>query len=78
MSEWIPVSERLPEEKLGDDGYYDPSKYVLVQMKSGLMHIAKYWSRFNHKWLGLEYPTTDEVVAWMPLPKPYREEQEHE
>lgn len=68
---WIPVSERLPEEHICDDGYHEPSKSVLVQMKSGAMHTAQYWSRYDERWLGLNYPTTDEVEAWMPLPKPY-------
>jgi hypothetical protein len=70
---WIPVSERLPEEHICDDGYHEPSKSVLVQMKSGEMHTARYWSRYDERWLDLNYPTTDEVIAWMPLPKAYSE-----
>ena len=73
---WIPVSDRLPEEHICDDGYHEPSKSVLVQMKSGAMHTARYWSRYDEKWLDLNYPTTDEVIAWMPLPKPYNAESE--
>jgi hypothetical protein len=75
-SRWIPVSERLPEEHICDDGYHEPSKSVLVQMKSGEMHTARYWSRYDERWLDLNYPTTDEVIAWMPLPKAYREVEE--
>ena len=74
---WIPVSERLPEENICDDGYHEPSKRVLVYMKSGEMHVARYWSRYDYRWLGIITPTTDEVIAWMPLPKPY-ESQESE
>lgn len=73
---WIPVSERLPEEHICDDGFHEPSKSVLVQMKSGAMHTARYWSRYDERWLDLNYPTTDEVIAWMPLPKPYSEVEE--
>jgi hypothetical protein len=45
-------------------------------MKSGEMHVARYWSRYDYKWLGIITPTTDEVLAWMPLPKAYREVEE--
>lgn len=64
--EWIPVSERPPEEK---------GKYIISYTYG--VDIAEYnpdmyrdsiWSRdnilFKH----------NSVIAWMPLPKPYREE----
>lgn len=77
---WIPVSERLPEERktiIGPDVFIDPSEEVLVQMKSGWMHVTRYWgSRERYKnrpWIDLSYPTTDEVIAWMPLPERYKD-----
>lgn len=77
---WIPVSEGLPEERktiTGPDVFVDPSEEVLVQMKSGWMHVTRYWgSRERYKnrpWIDLNYPTTDEVIAWMPLPERYKE-----
>ena len=73
---WIPVSERLPQEHICDDGYHEPSDYVLVYMESGLMHVSRWWSRFDERWVDLKYPTTDEVIAWMPLPEPYKAESE--
>ena len=73
---WIPVSERLPEENICDDGYHEPSELILAYMKSGEMHVARYWSRYDYRWLGIITPTTDEVIAWMPLPKAYREVEE--
>ena len=79
-SGWIPVTERLPKEHVCDDGFIEPSKHVLVQMKSGYMRVSRYWgSRESYKdrpWIDLSYPTTDEVVAWMSLPKPYGLESE--
>lgn len=72
---WIPVAERLPEETILEDGYHDPSGYVLVQMRRGTMYVSRYWSRYESKWPDLP-PTTDEVVAWMPLPKPYKKKGE--
>ena len=78
--EWVPVSERLPEEHktiIGSDMFIDPSEEVLVQMKSGYMKVSRYWgSRERYKdcpWIDLSYPTTDEVIAWMPLPERYKE-----
>lgn len=73
---WIPVSEKPPEEHICDDGFHEPSESVLVQMKSGEMHTARYWSRYDERWLGLDYPTTDEVIAWRSLPEPYKAESE--
>ena len=80
---WIPVTERLPEERktiIGSDVFVDPSEEVLVQMKSGWMHVTRYWgSRERYKnrpWIDLNYPTTDEVIAWMSRPEPYKAESE--
>lgn len=58
---WIPCSERLPEERL----------IVLVSFEEiyGLPSIGiTYYNK--GKWEDALYR---EVVAWMPLPKPYRE-----
>lgn len=61
-TEWIPCSERLPEDRL----------YVLVTYKYEYgfidMGIAAYSEAKN------EWDTPREVVAWMPLPKPFEEE----
>lgn len=64
LTGWIPVAERLPQKK----------ETVLVQTWCGTMHTA--WYGLNsEKWKsnddsGERY----QVVAWMPLPKPYEEE----
>ena len=57
-SQWIPVSEGLPEV----------GQYVLVSMDMNYVATATfrgdYWeSTFDLDW--------EEVVAWMELPKPY-------
>lgn len=70
---WIPVSQGHPEESVCDDGYHEPSDWVLVQTSNGRMHTTRYWSRDKKNvWTDLPYPTTEEVVAWQPLPEPYK------
>lgn len=78
-AKWIPVEERLPEEHECDDGYMEPSEYVLVQLSNGSMKVSRYWGRvIDEPWMDLAYPTTLSVVAWMPLPGLYMAESEEE
>ena len=61
--EWIPVSERLPEE----DG-----SYLVCGAKGGIYHANRrgvWWTQVGCG--GKLVPT---VVAWMPLPEPYKGE----
>ena len=69
---WIPVSERLPEDKT----------YVLTTIKvpNRIAHARSSWYEcgFFHNDNGDTWRATDmEVKAWMPLPHPY-EPQESE
>lgn len=61
--DWIPVSEQLPEET---DDYLccDEDGYIAIGFFST---SRKEWC-FNEK--------IDNVIAWMPLPKPYRTNKE--
>ena len=69
---WIPVSERLPEE--GQDRYYPIS---LVTLDNGDVCLGVYryddkewWTRMS---VGEHYYTnTHKVIAWQPLPEPYK------
>ena len=66
---WIPVSERLPEEK----------KQVLVCDDFGEMYIAEYETFSDGKWRwceSVEYRSLYGIVAWMPLPKPWKGEED--
>lgn len=74
-AKWIPVSERLPE--------MDES--VLICTDKGEMtvayHTLKEWSEKETEWFvfgtlgfALTYED-DEVLAWMPLPEPYKGEE---
>ena len=69
-SKWIPISDKLPELK----------RDVLVFLKNGRFFVCalfpgsagqKYW------WIGEEeiHFLFDDVVAWRPLPDPYKEVQ---
>lgn len=72
-SEWIPISERLPEDE----------SYILVSFENASMpDIARYEENDEG---GTFYPGDDEksyssygifVNAWMPLPEPYKEKTE--
>ena len=69
-AEWIPVSERLPKaresvilstkECTGEGCYWETTKHHVIW--KGYRWNATYWD--------------DEVIAWMPLPEPYRKDGE--
>ena len=64
---WIPVSERLPES---DEEYHT---FLVTDSKGRVMLSEFYLSIVDKKpyWSGMI-----DVIAWMPLPKPYRTESE--
>ena len=79
--QWISVTERLPEENYLDDGYVEPSQYVLVYMSYHVCKVSRYWGHRKTKgtsdyvipdWMDLEEHDGDNVLAWMPLPEPYK------
>lgn len=63
--EWIPCSERLPEE----DGFYQ----VTVQIKeTGECYVEKKYYKIKKGWDSYLAREFIDVIAWMPLPDPYR------
>ena len=67
QTEWIPVSDRLPEKNVE----------VLATTSWDAVTIAEMYSAndwFIHE--GTTNAETDEIVAWMPLPEPYKAESE--
>lgn len=69
QDKWIPVSERFPKagEYIGD-----VARYYLVQNEFGDMMVARYTHSEYWKQMYQLKPIGDEIVAWMPLPEPYK------
>lgn len=61
-SPWIPVSERLPE-KIG-------TYLVTLDYKEHGKGITTLW--YHGKGIGWDLRVADVVVAWQPLPEPYK------
>lgn len=68
---WIPVSERMPEE----------NRTVIASTKHGVYPEARYTKEDGWEWAyesGADYweEIGCNVLAWMPLPEPYKAESE--
>lgn len=61
LGQWILCSKRLPEDNTD----------VIVCFYSGTVTEMRYWENGNFQ--GIYEHTTKSIVAWMPLPEPYRE-----
>jgi len=83
---WIPVSERLPE-KHGDylitiengdvfNCYFNPDYCYDGYDNGAFTYTQEYFDHENMGSLGAEEFVFDGVVAWMPLPEPYKAESE--
>ncbi len=70
---WIPCIERLPEQDRKDEAENDIA--YLVQTEWGVFFTATYdgenWCHVDSSIL-----VDSDVVAWMPLPEPYKQEAE--
>lgn len=72
---WVPCSERLPED----------NRQVLIYAMSVHYALAKYDEMreadgtYKKQWVTFDawkpFYTIKEVIAWMPLPEPYREDE---
>ena len=84
MDGWIPCSERLPNKKdlymVTLKTFSDDYRFIdLLYYGKPLMPNCKVkdacWYRSDSEWGDVVYDDTD-ILAWMPLPKPYREDDE--
>ena len=72
QSEWIPCSERLPEEAedtywvCTDGGYQCQCRWTNDVFGLG---VGDTWT-----WKIFDIPQYSKVIAWMPLPEPYKED----
>jgi hypothetical protein len=66
--EWIPCSERLPSEKdyIGDVVIWCTDKSIVGV--GWYYESTKSWATIDDTFL----PILGEVIAWMPLPKPWK------
>ena len=71
---WIPVEEHLPKPNEKEEDQVQ--KYYLIQNEFGDMMVAAYHGNTSgYTWWEQMYayePITDKVIAWMPLPRPYK------
>ena len=78
--QWIPCSERLPEEDhwLGGSGRQFSDEVLVSVANYDDEDIWTYISQtIDGEW-ALELPSHCKIIAWMPLPKPYKEGQDGE
>lgn len=70
FGEWIPCSERLPEES---------GTYIVNAIENHIVHVtfAKWMPRMK-RWNLSGNRSYWKVTAWMALPEPYRPEKESE
>lgn len=73
QTSWIPVSERLPETEervltLLDDGFVMIGHYIDWKDGTPITWVLDGQEDYN--------VDTDDTIAWMPLPKSYKEESE--
>lgn len=72
---WIPVSERMP-----NPGEYngDVDRHYLVQNEYDDMLVARYTKKECWEQIFQIGEIKEKIVAWQPLPKPYKAEMESE
>lgn len=86
VGEWIPCSERLPENS--DNRFYmcvvenheeDPPMFCQYEEEYGFGFWHDIYNKETLGFVDTEFRTNEElgyekVIAWMPLPKPYQPE----
>ena len=79
VGDWIPCSERLPElhrvDMQSSGEHYMISDSVIITDGESI-GLTKYEVDDDDRkgWLECEFEGNEDVVAWMPLPEPYKGE----
>ena len=84
QTRWIPVSEKLPES---DGDYFlfgkmveDDTENIFIGMYDACAEKFGYWEDYYDRntlgFLDSELIEYNKVIAWMPLPQPYKVESE--
>lgn len=79
--EWIPCSERLPElhrvDMESEGEYYMISDSVIIT-DGERVSISEYEIDDGdcRGWLAHDFEEIEDVIAWMPIPEPYRQGEE--
>ena len=71
VGEWIPCSERLPEDP--DENLYDLEEFPEYNVMIKYAKIATTLHYMGDGEWGDSYGYGYEVIAWMPLPEAYKE-----
>ena len=78
VQEWIPVTEKLPEDDLPKDSKVKQIKVLVAYKTNGRwvertqIRVKGYWFREPDKWSWAK--TSDPISHWMPLPEPPKED----
>jgi len=78
QTRWIPVNERLPDsQKHGDKDFSDWVEVtILIGINKKDAYVGEaYYCFSENKWYAKRF-VVGEVIAWMPLSKPYKAERE--
>lgn len=72
-NKWIPVSERLPDDRKDTYWVCTDGEY---QCECRWTNVNPIWTSLttDWHWCIFDLPQYQEVIAWRPLPEPYKEE----
>lgn len=78
-NQWIPVSERLPEEReVKGISMSDVVMVTVYDIERDKVMGVNCDMTIDGKWQGYQSCDGSEVIAWQPLPEPYKESEVEE